>query len=565
MKKTGFLRRLSHLAVFALLLAGVSLQAADDAPAAQTINDPRINIEELQLLLRPLPKSQLLTEADAWQALLQEKAEEIARLEVTIKRQNAEIRRAEEARELAVEVNAQVKKAMELGQTGPAEGSQDADEVLKAAVSEANERVQALEESAANTAAMRVAEVLRNENASIEEKARALESTAEAVTDEAEARKENKVSLVEQVSALAEQRTALVDRLRAVLDELELKTDEGDADTLAKVKDLRLYAKAVGGLKVDVEDTTSALIAVKGWLLSKEGGQRWAFNIARFLATLIVAWIISRIFSGMTRQALARVQGTSRLLEDFLIKSVRWVVMAIGLIIALAALEVSIGPLLAVVGAAGFVIAFALQDSLSNFASGLMILFFQPFDEGDVIDAGGVSGKVQSLNLVSTTILTFDNKRMIVPNNKVWNDVITNATGVRERRVDMEFGIGYDDDIDKAHDILVDIITSHPKVLKEPEPVIRVHALADSSVNFIARPWAQTADYWEVYWDVTRKVKQRFDEQGIGIPFPQRDVHLYFEGGDAQAAPALLAGKKRAPSPEDSSVKSDDGGLDDQG
>ena len=174
MKKTGFLRRLSHLAVFALLLAGVSLQAADDAPAAQTINDPRINIEELQLLLRPLPKSQLLTEADAWQALLQEKAEEIARLEVTIKRQNAEIRRAEEARDLAVEVNAQVKKAMELGQTGPAEGSQDADEVLKAAVSEANERVQALEESAANTAAMRVAEVLRNENASIEEKARAL-------------------------------------------------------------------------------------------------------------------------------------------------------------------------------------------------------------------------------------------------------------------------------------------------------------------------------------------------------------------------------------------------------
>jgi small conductance mechanosensitive channel len=508
-EKTGFFRWLSRVALFAVLLAGVSLQAADDAPAAQTVNDPRINIEELQLLLRPLPKSQLLAEADAWQALLQEKAEEIARLEVAIKRQNADIRRAEETRDLAVEANAQPEKEMELGQATSAEGRQDA--------------------------------------------------------DEAEAAKQTKVALVEQVTKLAEERTALVDRLRAVLDELELKTDEGDADTLAKVKDLRLYAKAVGGLKVDVEDTTSALIAVKGWLVSKEGGQRWAFNIARFLATLVVAWIISRIFSGMTRQALARVQGTSRLLEDFLIKSVRWVVMAIGLIIALAALEVSIGPLLAVVGAAGFVIAFALQDSLSNFASGLMILFFQPFDEGDVIDAGGVSGKVQSLNLVSTTILTFDNKRMIVPNNKVWNDVITNATGVRERRVDMEFGIGYDDDIDKAHDILVDIITSHPKVLKEPEPVIRVHALADSSVNFIARPWALTADYWEVYWDVTRKVKQRFDEQGIGIPFPQRDVHLYLEGGDAQAAPAMLSGKKRAPASEDSPVKSDDGGLDDQG
>ncbi len=564
MENTGFFRRLSCLAVFAFLLAGVSLQAADDAPSAQTVNDPRVNIEELQLLLRPLPKSQLLAEADAWQALLQEKAEEIARLEVSIKRQNAGIKRAEEARDLAVEAKAQVEKAMELGKAASVEGGQDADEELKAAVSEANERVEALEESAADTVPKRAAEVLRNENVSMEDKAQALERTAEVVAGEAESRKETKVSLLEQVTELAEERTALVDRLRAVLDELELKTDEGDADTLAKVKDLRLYAKAVGGLKVDVEDTTSAWIAVKGWLLSEEGGKRWAFNIARFLATLVVAWIIARILSGMTRQGLARVRGTSRLLEEFLVKSVRWVVMAIGLIIALAALEVSIGPLLAVVGAAGFVIAFALQDSLSNFASGLMILFFQPFDEGDVIDAGGVSGKVQSLNLVSTTILTFDNKRMIVPNNKVWNDVITNATGVRERRVDMEFGIGYNDDIDKAHEILVDIITSHPKVLKEPEPVIRVHALADSSVNFIARPWSQTADYWEVYWDVTRKVKQRFDEQGIGIPFPQRDVHVYFEGSDAQAASALLAGKKPAPSPETPAPRSDDGGLDDQ-
>ncbi len=564
MEKTDFFRRLSRLAVLAFLLAGVSLQAADDSPSAQTVNDPRVNIEELQLLLRPLPKSQLLAEADAWQALLQEKAEEIARLEVSIKRQNAGIKRAEEARDLAVEAKAQVEKAMELGKAASVEGGQDADEELKAAVSEANERVEALEESAADTVPKRAAEVLRNENVSMEDKAQALERTAEVVAGEAESRKETKVSLLEQVTELAEERTALVDRLRAVLDELELKTDEGDADTLAKVKDLRLYAKAVGGLKVDVEDTTSAWIAVKGWLLSEEGGKRWAFNIARFLATLVVAWIIARILSGMTRQGLARVRGTSRLLEEFLVKSVRWVVMAIGLIIALAALEVSIGPLLAVVGAAGFVIAFALQDSLSNFASGLMILFFQPFDEGDVIDAGGVSGKVQSLNLVSTTILTFDNKRMIVPNNKVWNDVITNATGVRERRVDMEFGIGYNDDIDKAHEILVDIITSHPKVLKEPEPVIRVHALADSSVNFIARPWSQTADYWEVYWDVTRKVKQRFDEQGIGIPFPQRDVHVYFEGSDAQAASALLAGKKPAPSPETPAPRSDDGGLDDQ-
>jgi small conductance mechanosensitive channel len=163
-----------------------------------------------------------------------------------------------------------------------------------------------------------------------------------------------------------------------------------------------------------------------------------------------------------------------------------------------------------------------------------MILFFRPFDVGDVVDAGGVSGKVIAMNLVSTSIKTFDNKDMVVPNNKIWQDVITNATGVDTRRVDMEFGIGYDDDIDKAQGILEEIVAAHPKALKDPEPTIRMNTLADSSVNFICRPWAKTADYWDVYWDVTKAVKQRFDAEGIGIPFPQRDVHLYIEEGSGK-------------------------------
>jgi small conductance mechanosensitive channel len=363
------------------------------------------------------------------------------------------------------------------------------------------------------------------------------------------------------VASLREQRTALADRLEAVLDALERKTDKGDSDTLAKIQDFRLYSQAVGGLVVDVEDTTSALIAVKGWATSPEGGVRWAFNIAKCLGILFVAWMISRFVSGGIRHALSRVDGTSRLLENFLVNAARWIVMAIGLIMALAALEISIGPMLALLGAAGFVIAFALQDSLSNFASGLMILFFRPFDEGDGIDAGGVAGKVQSMNLVSTTILTFDNKRMIVPNNKIWNDVITNITGVRERRVDMQFSIGYDDDIDAASAILEDIISAHPKVLKDPEPTIRLHALADSSVNFIVRPWALTEDYWDVNWDVTRAVKKRFDAAGIGIPFPQRDVHLYLEGG-RQLAEITPAPEKKYSAKTGPSVR-EDGGLDD--
>ena len=375
------------------------------------------------------------------------------------------------------------------------------------------------------------------------EKQRVVESAASTMQQAEEAKKEEKVELLERVNELREERTVLIDRLKAVLDELETKTDTEDADTLAKVKDYKLYISSVQGIRVDVKDTTSTWIAVKGWLMSEEGGMRWARNLATFLGILVVAWILSKILSRGMHRALQMTGSVSRLLEDFLVRSVRWVVMIVGVIMALAALEVSIGPLLAVVGAAGFVIAFALQDSLSNFASGLMILFFRPFDVGDVVDAAGVSGKVTAMNLVSTTIKTFDNKDMVVPNNKIWNDVITNATGVDTRRVDMEFGIGYDDDIEKAQAILEEVVAAHPKALKEPAPTIRMNALADSSVNFICRPWARTADYWDVYWDVTKAVKQRFDAAGIGIPYPQRDVHLYIEDGAARDKLGDLAKK----------------------
>ena len=133
------------------------------------------------------------------------------------------------------------------------------------------------------------------------------------------------------------------------------------------------------------------------------------------------------------------------------------------------------------------------------------------------------------MNLVSTTIKTFDNKLMVVPNSKIWSDVITNVTAVTQRRVDMEFGIGYGDDIDLAQQILEEIVAAHPKVLEDPPPVIRMSALADSSVNFICRPWSKTEDYWDVHWDLTRQVKEAFDAAGVSIPFPQRDVHLFKE------------------------------------
>jgi small conductance mechanosensitive channel len=204
-------------------------------------------------------------------------------------------------------------------------------------------------------------------------------------------------------------------------------------------------------------------------------------------------------------------------------------VLFIGFFVGLSALEVNIGPVLAIIGAAGFVIAFALQNSLSNFASGILMLLYRPFDVSDVINVAGVLGKVESMNLLSTQMRTPDNQLVIVPNNSVWGDVITNITGITQRRVDLVFGIGYGDDIDKAQRILEEIVNAHALVLEEPKAIVKLHQLADSSVNFVCRPWVKPENYWDVYWDITREVKRRFDAEGVSIPFPQTDVHLYHE------------------------------------
>ena len=209
-----------------------------------------------------------------------------------------------------------------------------------------------------------------------------------------------------------------------------------------------------------------------------------------------------------------------------LVGTVQRVTVLVGLVVGVSMLGVNIGPLLAMIGAAGLVIGLALQGTLSNFASGILILMNRPYDVGHVINAGGVLGKVEAMNLVSTSILTFDNQLMLVPNNQIWNGVITNVTGKPTRRVDLTFGIGYSDDVEKAMRIIGDLIAAHPKVRADPAPVIRVHELADNSVNIIARPWAATPDYWGVYWDLIAGVKARFDEESINIPFPQRDVHI---------------------------------------
>ena len=215
-----------------------------------------------------------------------------------------------------------------------------------------------------------------------------------------------------------------------------------------------------------------------------------------------------------------------------------WLTIVVGLMIALSALGVDITPVFALFGGGAFILAFAMQETLGNLAAGLMIMINRPFDEGDYVDVAGVSGTVNSVSIVSTTVTTPDNQVIVIPNSKVWGDIITNVTASKTRRVDLVFGIGYSDSIEEAQRVLEDVVSANPLVLDDPAPVIRVSELADSSVNFIVRPWAKTEDYWALYWDLQRAVKEAFDQAGISIPFPQTDMHLHVANRSAtQVAP----------------------------
>ena len=328
-----------------------------------------------------------------------------------------------------------------------------------------------------------------------------------------------KTKLLESVNKLKEEQTALTDRFKMVIEELKSKG--------GKTEDYDSYIKAISGVYVDVSDASATWTVITGWLTSTEGGLRWAKNIVFFLLIILIAWILSKAVSKAVQKAISNINSASELLKDFIVNISRKTIFLVGFVVALSMLEVNVGPLLAAIGAAGFIMGFALQGTLSNFAAGIMILIYRPFDIGDFVDVAGTFGTVNAMTIVSTTLRKPDNQKVVVPNNMIWGDIITNITGTSKRRVDLVFGIGYSDDIANAQKILEDLLAGHESILKDPAPVVKVHELADSSVNFVVRPWVETDNYWDVYWDITRAVKERFDAEGVSIPFPQRDVHVH--------------------------------------
>ncbi|MBY8974316.1 mechanosensitive ion channel family protein [Rhodobacteraceae bacterium NNCM2] len=353
----------------------------------------------------------------------------------------------------------------------------------------------------------------------------------------------------ERYAELVNERKALFQKFARVVGAWEAKG--GDE---AAVADYRAYQDAIVVENARTADAETLAKVALAWAMDPDGGIALAIQIGIIIVSLIALVFVARIVRRFIRRWIGHVPNLSKLLQAFLVTLVYWIVLAVGLMVVLSALGVDVTPVFALIGGASFIMAFAFQDTLGNLASGLMIMINRPFDEGDYVDIGGVAGTVKSVSIVATTVTTPDNQVIVIPNKNVWGNVITNVTASATRRVDLVFGIAYEDSIPDAMRVMEETVAAHPLVLAEPAPVIRVNELADSSVNFICRPWAKTSDYWTLYWDLMRQVKENFDAAGISIPYPQQDVHVK---SGAPSAPSHPAAPSTPSSPDMDFAKAD--------
>ena len=252
------------------------------------------------------------------------------------------------------------------------------------------------------------------------------------------------------------------------------------------------------------------------------------FGIKLVIALLI--FFVGRMVARALQKGLRRVmeaQQVDKILQTFVGNLVYWALMVFVIIAAINQVGIQTTSLIAVMGAAGLAVGLALQGSLSNFAAGVLIVIFRPYRVGDWVEAAGIAGSVEQVQILSTILKTGDNKMIIVPNSQIMGSIITNYSANPTRRIDMTVGVSYSDDLDKVRKVIQELVDADERILKDPACTIAVAELADSSVNFFVRPWVDTADYWAVKFDLTEAIKKRFDQEDISIPFPQRDVHIY--------------------------------------
>lgn len=339
------------------------------------------------------------------------------------------------------------------------------------------------------------------------EKAAAEEASAEgdeasgdaAPEDEAEPRlTPEHQALVDEVGERRGVATGLADRLRAVLDAFEAKG--GDP---AENLEIRTYIADVSGVEVDVSNWRSATLTIREWATAVDGGLRLARHTAivvgATVAGLIIGWVIGLVIS----TGLRRTELSSRLLARFVRSWLGRVGALVGALIGLSWIGTNMTPILATLGAAGFILAFALQNTISNFASGLLILFQRPFDAGDEIEAAGITGEVEQVSLFSTHLSTAENRKVIVPNNKIWEDVIVNSTGAPTRRLQIEIEVNAaDHSLEESEDLLMGVMKANPDVLGEPAPDLKLSAMTKESLTFVCWPWVKTKNKDRVRWEL---------------------------------------------------------------
>jgi small conductance mechanosensitive channel len=259
-------------------------------------------------------------------------------------------------------------------------------------------------------------------------------------------------------------------------------------------------------------------------------GPAFAIRVVTFLVILLIGSLVIRAIRNVVRRVLVSADRVSDILERFTVDVLGKTLWIFLLMVALSQIGIDVLPLIAGLGVAGFIVGFAFQESLGNLAAGLMVLLNQPFKIGDFVEAGGVSGVVRELNLMATTLNTPDNKLVICPNSSIWGSSIVNYSALETRRVDMVVGISYAADIADAKSKIMETLQADEQVLADPEPVVEVVEMADSSINLVVRPWCNTDDYWAVYFRLHHTIKDLLDQNGIEIPFPQVDVHHHNEG-----------------------------------
>ncbi len=264
---------------------------------------------------------------------------------------------------------------------------------------------------------------------------------------------------------------------------------------------------------------------VKEWLAVN--GVNFLVDVVVVLIILIVGKLVIKGLCKSLSMSIKKSGKVSELLESFIVNVTSKVLWLIVFMIAVQRLGIEIGPLVAGLGVTGFIVGFACQESLANLAAGIMLALNQPFQVGDLVEVGGVTGFVDEMNMMATTLHTPDNKKIVAPNGSVWGSTITNYTALDTRRVDLVMGVSYASNIGQAKDVIHSVLKENEMVLDDPESTVEVVEMADSSVNLVVRPWCKTTDYWNVYFSVNRAAKEALDQAGIEIPFPQRDVHHY--------------------------------------